>query len=128
MISNPPPTRRDSPVPHRLLVGGAGLAALLSASCCVVPIGLSILGLGGSWLAVLGPFVAWRTEILLVVGAILAFGWVSFWRRRRCARRNRSAPVLLGLATLALVLAVSAPLWEADATRTMMALWRGARS
>ena len=44
--------------PQAVVVGFAALLALLSVSCCILPIGLSIIGLGGVWLAVLGPFVA----------------------------------------------------------------------
>jgi len=46
--------------PRGVVLGIATLLALLSASCCVLPIGLAIVGLGGAWLAVLGPFVAYR--------------------------------------------------------------------
>ena len=49
----------------------AALLALLSASCCVLPIGLSIIGLGGTWLTMLGPFVAYRGFILVAVAIAL---------------------------------------------------------
>lgn len=127
MMSNTQTLPDSDKGPNRLLVSGAGLLALLSASCCVLPIGLSILGLGGAWLTMLGPFVAYRIEILVIVGLVLAWGWFRLWSRWACAIRKRSTLVLLAFATLAFALAASSPLWEEDATRTMFALWRQSR-
>jgi len=124
MMSNTETLQDETNGPNRLLIGGAGLLALLSGSCCVLPIGLSIIGLGGTWLVLLGPFVEYRTEILVVVGLVLAWGWFRLWRRWACAKRRRSTVVMLGFTTLAFALAASSPLWEEDAARTMFALFR----
>ena len=124
MMSNAETLQVESKGPNRLLIGGAGLLALLSASCCVLPIGLSIIGLGGTWLVMLGPFVEYRIEILVVVGLVMAWGWLRLWRRWQCASRRRSTVVLLSFTTLAFLLAASSPLWEEDAARTMFALFR----
>ena len=124
MMSNAETLQVESKGPNRLLIGGAGLLALLSASCCVLPIGLSIIGLGGTWLVMLGPFVEYRIEILVLVGLVLAWGWLRLWRRWQCASRRRSTVVLLSFTTLAFLLAASSPLWEEDAARTMFALFR----
>lgn len=114
--------------PNRFVLGSAGLLALLSASCCVLPIGLSIIGLGGSWLTMLGPFVAYRIEILAVVGLVLVWGWFRLWKKWNCARGNRSTLSILSLTTLAFALALSSPIWEGEVTRTMFALWQSTRS
>ncbi|MEM8974664.1 hypothetical protein [Dinoroseobacter sp. S375] len=127
MMSNTDTLEEEVNGPNRILIGGAGFLALLSASCCVLPIGLSIIGLGGTWLTMLGPFVAYRVEILVVVGLILAWGWIRLWQRWGCARRRRSTVILLGFTTLAFLLAASSPFWEEDAARTMWALWRQSR-
>lgn len=111
-------------LPTRLVIGGAGVLALLSASCCVLPIGFSVIGLGGTWLSMLGPFVAWRSEILVVVAMILGWGWYRLWRRWRCASQRVSTTLILGFATLALALAASSPLWEEAAAKTMWSLWQ----
>jgi mercuric ion transport protein len=124
MMSNTETLQDTTKGPNRLLIGGAGLLALLSASCCVLPIGLSIIGLGGTWLTILGPFVAYRLEILVFVGLVLAWGWFRVWQRWSCASRKRSTVVILGSTTVAFALAASSPLWEEDAARTMFALWR----
>ena len=127
MMSNTETLPDQANGPNRLVIGGAGLLALLSASCCVLPIGLSIIGLGGTWLTMLGPFVAYRIEILVVVGLVLAWGWLRLLRRWNCASRKRSTLFILGLTTLAFALAASSPLWEEEAARTMFALWRQSR-
>jgi mercuric ion transport protein len=114
----------DAPVRTSLwLMGGAGLLAALSASCCVLPIGLSLLGLGGTWLALLGPFVAWRVEIMVVTGLILAWAWARILRRWRCLSRRRATMTVAVLASLALAATATSPLWEETAARTMFALW-----
>ena len=127
MMSNNETLQDGGKGPNRLLVGGVGLLALLSASCCVLPIGLSILGLGGAWLTMLGPLVAYRIEILVIVGLVLAWGWLRLWSRWACSSRKRSTLALLAFTTVAFALAASSPLWEEDAARTMFALWRQSR-
>ena len=127
MMSNTETLPDQANKPNRLVIGGAGLLALLSASCCVLPIGLSIIGLGGTWLTMLGPFVAYRIEILAVMKLVLAWGWLRLLRRWNCASRKRSTLFILGLTTLAFALAASSPLWEEEAARTMFALWRQSR-
>ncbi|KCV81111.1 hypothetical protein ATO10_14099 [Actibacterium atlanticum] len=128
MKSNTETIQDNAKDPPRLLIGGAGLLALLSASCCVLPIGLSIIGLGGTWLTMLGPFVAYRIEILVVVGLVLAWGWFRLRKRWGCASCKRSTFIILSFTTAAFILAASSPLWEEEAARTMFALWRNTRS
>lgn len=108
------------------LLGVASLMAIVSASCCVLPIGLSIAGLGGTWLTVLGPFVAYRSIILVGVGLVLVIAWVRLVKRRdSCARRRRTAFTLATFCSVVFLIALSAPLWEQDATRAMLSYWRG---
>lgn len=99
--------------PLVLGIGGAGLAAFLSASCCVLPLALGLVGLGGSWLAFLGPFVAWREPILIGTGALVLLAWIVI-ARRGFARIRPRALVVTGLATASLALAATAPVWERD--------------
>ncbi|WP_322867665.1 hypothetical protein U5922_016515 [Aquicoccus sp. G2-2] len=102
----------------------AALLSLLSASCCVLPIGLSIIGLGGSWLIMLGPFIAYRGLILVVVAVALVWAWYRVLRRNPCAAPKRSAVVWTSLATVAFLVALSSPYWEVSAQRFMWVLWR----
>jgi mercuric ion transport protein len=129
MIRKTPLAARDDSRPLApLMVGGAGMLALLSASCCVLPIGLSILGLGGAWLSLLGPFVAWRGAILVVVGLVLIWATVRVIRRPPCRGRRARSFLPLGFALLAFAASLTAPLWEAGAERAMWALWQESRS
>ena len=110
------------------LLGVASFMAIVSASCCVLPIGLSIVGLGGTWLAVLGPFVAYRSIILIGVGLILVLAWARLVTRRNGgARRRITALILAAFCTAVFLIALSAPLWEQDAAKAMLSYWRGAR-
>ncbi|MDZ7904789.1 MAG: hypothetical protein U5N55_02730 [Cypionkella sp.] len=111
-----------------MMIGGAGILALLSASCCVLPIGLSIIGLGGAWLGLLGPFVAYRPVILVVVGGILLWATLRLIRRPPCKGQRRGTFLILGFAVLAFTASASAPLWEGAAQRAMWALWQETRS
>ena len=117
----------DTGIAARLLMPFAALLALLSASCCVLPIGLSILGLGGAWLTILGPFIAYREFILVVVAIALVWAWYRVLRCRQCRARGRSAIVWTSLASIAFLIALSSPLWEASAQRFMWDLWRSTR-
>jgi mercuric ion transport protein len=105
------------------LLGGAAVLALLSASCCVLPIGLSIIGLGGSWLAVLGPFVAYRLPILAGLALLLGWSWFSIMRPAVCKARRRKAIWYASIATLAFGVAAASPLWQGAAEAAMWRLW-----
>lgn len=103
----------------------ASLMVIVSASCCVIPIGLSIVGLGGTWLAVLGPFVAYRSIIQIGVGLVLIFAWARLIKRRDgCTRRQRMTLTFATFCTVVFLIALSAPLWEQDAAQAMLSYWR----
>ncbi len=111
----------DTPV-----LGAASLMAITSASCCVLPIGLSVAGLGGAWLTLLGPFVAYRSFILVGIGLVLIVAWARIFNRRDgCAKRRRSALTAASFCTLVFLIALSAPLWEENAVQAILLYWRG---
>ena len=109
--------------PRAAIVGLAALFALLSASCCVLPTGLSIIGLGGAWLAVLRPFVTYRPAMLVLVSLVVLWAWVRLLKPSGCARRRRLDTVLATVATLSFFIAVSSPIWEDELARVMWLLW-----
>lgn len=108
--------------------GKAGLAAwlgsmalaILSASCCIIPIALSGIGLGGAWLSFLGPFVAYRFVILTLVSLVIAYLWLRLWRYGTINGRNG---ILAIIATLFVLLAWTAPLWEWDLSARLLDYW-----
>lgn len=108
----PTPGRREG-----WLAGGGAIGAVLASACCVLPLALFSLGIGGAWigrLTALAPYQPW----FLAAGALfVAAGLVSVWRGGRAcrvdgacgpSRARRVAHVVLWLA--AALLAVSA-LW-----------------
>ena len=121
-ISSAPDAERRTPPPA--VLGGAAILALLSASCCVLPIGLSIIGLGGSWLTILGPFVAYRLPILAGLALLLGWSWFSILRPSACRTKRRKALWYAGIATLAFGIAATSPLWQGVAEAAMWDLWR----
>lgn len=111
----------------RAALGLATVFALLSATCCVLPIGLSIVGLGGAWLAVLGPVTEFRPMILIVAGVVVAFAWWRIIRRRKCGQVGKLALFWTIFASFALLASATAPMWEGDATRALWSIWMDTR-
>ncbi len=110
------------------LIGSAAFLAVLSASCCVLPIALTIVGVGGSWISLLGPFVAYRSTILAIVGIMLLVVWLT--QIRRWVGLRRIQPLLLAMlcfATLSFAVALSAPQWEQQASRSLWNYWAQTR-
>ena len=126
VVNTQEPTSKEG-YAMRLVMPVATLLAVLSASCCVLPIGLSILGLGGTWLTMLGPFIAYRLFILSGIAVALAWAWYRVLRAHPCVSRRRSSIFWVSLTTVAFLIAASSPLWEASAQRLMWDLWRSTR-
>lgn len=91
-------------------ITAAALAVFAWSACCVLPIGLSLIGLSLAGTALLAEQCIWLT-----VGAviILVAGWRSMWRRRTlcatdasCAPPSRLSMALLSAATALTILAV----------------------
>lgn len=57
------------------------LSALGVATCCVMPMTMMLLGLGGSWIAVFGKIAAASFYVLGISTVIIAFAWVAAHRR-----------------------------------------------
>lgn len=113
---------RDSPTPtgrrDAWLAGGGIIGALLASACCVLPLVLFSLGIGGAWigqLTALAPYQPW----FWAAGALfVAGGLVSVWRGRRAcridggrgpSRARRIAQVVLWLAAALLVVSALWP-------------------
>lgn len=83
-----------------------------------------MIGLGGTWLTVLGPFVEHRVFILLSVGFVLTAAWgVLVLGTGMCPRRRRTGLTLAFVCTAFFAAAVTAPLWERDAMGAMWSYW-----
>ena len=104
------------------LPGTAGLAAaLLAASCCILPIALILTGVAGAGLMMTMMAYEWIT-LPLGVGGIVAAWWLYVRQRRRCATEacefvgRRLNLALVCFATLVVAVAVLLrvfPAWTA---------------
>lgn len=57
-----------------------GLAGILASICCVGPLILVSLGLGGAWVSTLTVFEPYRWIFLVVAVLALAFAWQKIYR------------------------------------------------
>lgn len=57
------------------------LSALGVATCCVLPMTMMLLGLGGSWLAVFGKIAAASFYVLAIATVLVIAAWVLCHRR-----------------------------------------------
>ena len=102
-----------------LVLAGASVLAVLTASCCILPLGLAIIGLGGSWLSILGPFVEYRDYLLVLVGLVVLGSWISLWRSPCGMLGNKNAFLIRLFVTLVFISAFTAPYWEDGIARSM---------
>jgi mercuric ion transport protein len=97
-----------------------GLGALISSSCCAVPLALAGLGAGGAVFSGLEFLAQWRLYLLGAASLALLASWVMFFRHRAvacntgasCARpaptKRTVAALSIGTAFVALAL-----VWDA---------------
>ncbi|WP_271946493.1 hypothetical protein [Ruegeria faecimaris] len=57
------------------------LTALGVATCCVLPMTMMLLGLGGSWLAIFGKIAAASYYVLAISTALVAISWLVSYQR-----------------------------------------------
>lgn len=105
------------------VLAGAAVVALLSVSCCIIPIGLTIIGLGGAWLSFLGSLAGHREMILIGASLVVAYLWLRMLWPKSATPRGRLGTTMTVTASLAVVLAWSAPLWEDSATSALLDIW-----
>lgn len=101
----------------KLSIGGALLAALAASSCCIGPLLLAALGVGGA--GATAALAAYRPYLLAGTALMLGGGFYFTYRRPRVAaadacgcerpRTNRVGRIGLWLATVVVVLVAAAP-------------------
>jgi mercuric ion transport protein len=102
---------------QRLVAVGGILGALAASSCCIVPLILFTLGIGGAWIGNLTALAPYQPLFVAGTAGLLGYGfYLVYWRPRRacaegtaCARPipNRLVRLALWIAT-ALVIAAFA--------------------
>ena len=102
---------------QRLLAGGGVLGALAASSCCLVPLALFGIGVGGAWIGYLTRLAPYQPYFLGFAAACLGLGYGLRHRSRRvvcaedemCARPFPSRIVTMGFVVAGvLILAVLA--------------------
>ena len=116
VTANPVHDTGQDPVPVGARTGkkmGASAAAVATVAvacgvCCVAPLAIPAIGLGGFG-AALAWFGAAHAAITIVATALVLFGWIWVLRDAtgRTARPSASTLWLMGVATLALAAAIA---------------------
>ncbi|MGV2184030.1 mercuric transporter MerT family protein [Rhizobium rhizogenes] len=102
---------------QRLIAVGGILGALAASSCCIVPLLLFSLGIGGAWIGNLTALAPYKPFFVAGTAGLLGYGFnLVYWKPRRacaddaaCGRPipNRLVQFALWIATV-LVIAASA--------------------
>ena len=100
---------------QRLVAAGGILGALAASSCCIVPLVLFSLGIGGAWIGNLTALAPYKPLFVTGTAGLLGYGfYLVYWKPRRacadgaaCARPIPSGIVqfALWIATLLVVVA-----------------------
>ncbi len=95
---------------QHLIAAGGVLGALAASSCCIVPLILFSLGIGGAWIGNLTALAPFKPFFVIGTAGLLGYGfYLVYWKPRRacagdaaCARSvpNRFVKLALWLATL----------------------------
>jgi mercuric ion transport protein len=102
-----------------LMALGGLLAALATASCCVVPFGLFLLGISGAWISHLTALEPYRPIFAAIAFGFLGYGFHLIYRRPAvvCAESSycaepgskRLAKIGLWAATVLVIVALGFP-------------------
>lgn len=105
----------DLPGRQRLVAVGAILGALAASSCCIVPLILFGLGIGGAWISNLTLLAPYKPLFVAATAGILGYGfYLVYWKPRHacadgaaCARpiSGRIVRLALWIATLLVAIA-----------------------
>jgi mercuric ion transport protein len=90
---------------QRLVALGGILGAIAASSCCVIPLILFSLGLGGAWIGNLTALAPYKPLFVAGTAAVLGYGfYLVYWKPRRgcadgapCARPIPSRLIQLAL-------------------------------
>lgn len=103
------------------LAAGGLTGAILASSCCIVPLVLLSLGVGGAWIGNLAALEPWKPYLIAVSVILLGLGfWYTYLRKpplckdgSYCARPSSSAitKCALWLAAIIVALAGTIDLW-----------------
>jgi mercuric ion transport protein len=64
---------------------GAGLSAVAASSCCILPLALFSLGVGGAWIGNLTALAPYQPVFVAVAAAFLGYGFYAVYRKPKAA-------------------------------------------
>jgi len=113
--ADPPESERGEAGRQRLVAVGGILGALAASSCCIVPLVLFSLGIGGAWIGNLTALAPYKPFFVAGTAGLLGYGfYLVYWKPRRacadaaaCARPipSRILQLALWIATVIVVAA-----------------------
>jgi len=105
----------------KIALTGGILGALGASACCVLPLALTLLGVGGAWMANLRAMAPYQPFFLALAVVSLGYGFYQvYWKPgtactggEACAKPlpNRFVKTGLWLGTFIVVVALIFPLW-----------------
>ena len=98
-------SQRGEEARQRLVAAGGILGALAASSCCIIPLILFSLGIGGAWVGNLTALAPYKPFFVAGTTGVLGYGfYLVYWKPRRacaddaeCARPVRSHLVEIAL-------------------------------
>ncbi len=83
------PERRQNPTKPTLAAAGGLLGAVAASSCCIVPMVLFSLGIGGAWLGNLTALAPYQPIFVVVtLGCLATVFWMVYRRQRAASAAN----------------------------------------
>jgi len=114
------PQRASGPSAHSAgwLAGASVVGAVLASACCIVPLVLFSLGIGGAWIANLTALAPYKPVFVTIAIALIVAGLLSVrrGRRRACAAGGYCASTLSARIT-------TAALWLSTALVLTVLAW-----
>lgn len=105
----------------------ASITAVIGASCCVIPLVLFNLGIGGAWLSNLAVLQPFRPYLIAASILALAIGGYLYWRNRKATcepcedtpKQKAGTIILTIIAVLLIGIAIIWPQIEPDLIRVL---------
>ena len=78
---------------EKLLAAGGALGAVAASTCCIVPLVLASVGVGGAWIGTLTAMAPYQPIFLAIaIGCLVAGFWMVYGRRQAaCATGDKAA-------------------------------------
>lgn len=83
------------------------VVAVATAACCILPMTLMLVGLGGSWIAVFGTIAAASFHMVGVAAVIIAAAWILAIRRKMPTRSYATLSAGTALTIVAWILVLN---------------------